>query len=156
MCLGLCKRGWTADRGIKRSEYKKTTSGAKAHWQFKALLTLYFNYSSFKKNFPPKPELFELKSGASKDFQIICHWKSKKERKRLAGSPLELFIIHVTCETGLEVPPCSSANKLKNTLSAVLPAPLNIASGVSICLPCNDKYHSRWSGRKKPRDTSIW
>lgn len=80
----------------------------------------------------------------------------KKNRKRLAESLLKLFIINVTCEMGLEVPPCSSANKLKSTSSAVLAALLNIASVVSICLLCDDTNHPRWSGRRKPRDTSIW
>lgn len=41
--------------------------------------------------------------------------KGKKEIW-LADSLLELYIIHVTCEIRLEVPPCLSANKLKNHL----------------------------------------
>lgn len=56
---------------------------------------------------------------------------------------------------GLEVPPCSSANKLKNTSSAVLPAPLNIASGVSICLPLMTKIIPGDLGGRNPETLHV-
>lgn len=56
---------------------------------------------------------------------------------------------------GLKCHPAQVPTSWKTLCKCSLPAPLNIAPAVSICLLCDDTNHSRWSGRNKLRDTST-